>query len=107
MTNPLGEGSARHTRHWAVGETRMVGGDTKIPVTRTDREFVYDLRDAYNAARTSNETEWFVHNGQLRLGVPDSASLEITRRIERDKEAERARWKRNYFAQQRSDRQAA
>lgn len=107
MANPLERGTARqHARHWPVGETRMIGKTDPIPVTRTAREYVYDLCDAYNAVRTRQDIEWFVHDGQLHLGTPLNASLETSKRIERDKEAERDRWKRKHFENQRRDEAA-
>lgn len=106
MTNPL-HNAAPSTRDWPVGETRMIGKSPDcIPVTRTPRDYVYDLCDAYNEHRCSAGNEWFVHNGQLHLGTPLRVSLELSKRIEREKEAERTRWKQNYYANQRRDEAA-
>lgn len=107
MTNPLAQSAPVRSRHWPVGETRMIGKESPIPITRTTRDYVYDLCDAYNQARTRDDIEWFVHDGQLHLGTPLRAALETTRRIERDKEAERTRWKHNHFARSQSIADAA
>lgn len=97
----LTESAVPRTRHWPEGETRLIGkAPDQIPVTRTNREYAYDLCDAYNANRTRDDIEWYVHDGQVLLGTPLRAGLETSRRIERDKEAERTRWKRAYYANQ-------
>jgi hypothetical protein len=61
-----------------IGETRIVTArDPKtgevvkeITIVRTAREYVYDLCDAYNRARPNDKIEYFVINGEVKLGLP-------------------------------------
>lgn len=61
---------------WEIGETRMFrarDGEKTFHVTRTHRPYVFDLRDAYNAALTDEQrragAEWRVdRRGELHLG---------------------------------------
>jgi hypothetical protein len=82
------------------GETRTWHArdkDTKeiiktFVLTRTERDYVYDLCDAYNDARTQDAiergVEWFVHNGELRIGTSDAWSRANHKRIEQQKQTE-------------------
>lgn len=92
----------------AVGETRTVfakdkGGEIikTIHVTRTNREYVYDLADAYNRAMPDVQRrmglEWFVlPSGELKLGEARGYSEHRTRELEREREQERRRWIANH-----------
>lgn len=44
----------------------------EITIHRTTRDYVYDLCDAYNAARLYADTEYFVLNGEVKLGLPSN-----------------------------------
>lgn len=43
-----------------------------ITVRRTRREYCYDLCDAYNEARPHGGMEYFVVNGEVKLGFPSN-----------------------------------
>lgn len=90
------------------GETRIVYAKDKqgniiktIEILRTERDYVYDLCDAYNAARSpaplSAGVEWYVANGALLIGHSFEAMKANARRTERRNETERARFNRNYL----------
>jgi hypothetical protein len=68
-------------------------------LTRTTREYVYDLCDAYNEARTKEVedrgVEWFVApNGELRIGTSDDWSRKNLKQAESRNETGRARHNR-------------
>lgn len=86
-TNPIakrrdtggGNASSNFNRELAVGEQRtwhardkQTGEITKtFTLTRTTRDYVYDLCDAYNAARSPNAGgAWHVVGDELRFGDP-------------------------------------
>lgn len=76
LTDDTGPGN--FNRELAIGETRTwhakdkQGNITKtFTLTRTARDYVYDLCDAYNAARSPNAGgEWHVIGGELSFGDP-------------------------------------
>lgn len=86
----------------AIGETRMhrtvnekLGIDRPITLTRTDRDFVFDLCDAYNNSMEESARrrgmQWIVlPTGDLKLDFSVDASRQVTQRIENRKETERA-----------------
>lgn len=88
------------------GETRTILAKDKsgnvikeIVVHRTEREYVYDLCDAYNEARSNDAkergAEWYVApNGELKLGDSSAWSKARHRQIESRNETERARFNR-------------
>lgn len=67
-----------------------------IKLTRTARDYVHDLCDAYNDARTADAkergVEWFVANGELRIGDSADWSRFNRRQTESRNETERARF---------------
>lgn len=70
------------------------GSITKtVTLRRTARDYVYDLCDAYNAARTRDDIEWFVANGTLQLGSPYAWSKNRTAIMAENAETRRDRWK--------------
>lgn len=103
MANPLGTGTTYGGGgDIPPGETRIVHAKDKfgnivktITIYRTERDYVYDLCDAYNAARSESArragAEWFVANGALLLGHSAGSMRENTRQIESRTETERAR----------------
>lgn len=107
MANPLDTGlPSTGGRDLKPGETRTFPAKDKqgnvvktITVLRTDRNYVFDLCDAYNQARTREAedrgVEWFVAaNGELRIGTADAWSRANFKQIESRKETERARHNR-------------
>lgn len=97
--------SGNFGRELAVGEQRTwhakdkQGNITKtFTLTRTARDYVHDLCDAYNAARSRDAiergVEWFVHNGALLIGHSSDAMRQNTKHIESRTETERARFVR-------------
>lgn len=71
------------------------GADTGrfLVITRTHRPYVEDLCDAYNAARTNPNVEWYVtERGELKLGTPERVAIGHTRALDRQAEDERQRW---------------
>lgn len=64
-----------------------------IHIRRTAGDYVYDLCDAYNAARTRDDIEWFVANGTLHLGAPNAWTARRTKIMEANAETRRDRWK--------------
>jgi hypothetical protein len=88
------------------GETRTILAKDKhgnvlktMILTRTERPYVYDLCDCYNAYRTQDAidrgVEWFVApNGELRIGTSAEWTAKNLRREERRLETERARHNR-------------
>jgi hypothetical protein len=98
----VGSGS----RDLAPGDTRTIDVKDKsgnviktITVFRTERDYVYDLCDAYNDARTRDAKErgieWFVANGTLAIGHSFEAMKANARATERRNETERARFVRH------------
>lgn len=85
------------------GDVRIVevkdrnGQVTKtITIHRTDRAYVYDLCDAYNAARTRQDIEWYVSAaGELKLGEPGDWTRNHTDHLARKAERDRQEWIRN------------
>jgi len=61
----------------AVGDTRtFYAGERAITITRTTRDYVYDLADAYNASMPQGEVEWYVDStGNMRIGERRRARL--------------------------------
>ena len=107
MANPLKSGSfSGGGAELKPGETRAFEAkDTSgnvlkvITVRRTERDYVFDLCDAYNDARTQEAkdrgVEWFVApNGELRIGDGNAWSRANLKRIESRNETERARHNR-------------
>jgi len=87
-------------RSMQVGEQRVYipdpknAPDRRVIVTRTTREYVYDLCDAYNEARTSDAVEWFVtRKGELQLRAKNERVHEAT--PWKPSEAEIAQFRRN------------
>lgn len=88
------------------GETRVIHAKDKsgnilktITVRRTERDYVHDLCDGYNRARSQEVIdrglEWFVApNGELKLGDNAGWSRANLKRIESRNETERARHNR-------------
>jgi len=98
------------------GETRTWHArdkDTKeivktFTLLRTQRDYVYDLCDAYNNARTQDAidrgVEWFVApNGELRIGTSDDWSRKNHREAASRMETERARHNRMQLEVARSN----
>ena len=54
---------------------------------------LHRLCDQYNAARRRFDVEWYVAGGNLALGTPLHEITARGRALEREAEAERARWK--------------
>lgn len=89
------------------GMTRMVEAKDKsgnilktLTVYRTDRDYVYDLADAYNAGMDASArqrgAQWQVgHNGELKLGYSDESMRENRRQNMSRMETERARYIRH------------
>ena len=106
MTNPLDTALPSQGRDLRPGETRMIQAKDKsgniiktIEVVRTERDYAFDLCDAYNAARTTEAkdrgVEWFVApNGELRIGDSTGWSRENLKQTESRNETERARHNR-------------
>lgn len=105
MTNPLdGTGGNGPRGPWRIGETRVIHGKAKsgaektLHVTRTDREFVYDFCDASNAAMSAEARarglEYYVVNGEMRLGHSAESMRRNAREAESRLESERARYLR-------------
>ncbi len=92
-----------------VGETRTIldknrDGNVRRTLTlvRTTRRYVDDLCDAYNAARTSDDFEWYVDASEnLRLRDIPQVSVNRARRTEADREADRKRWVREHETESR------
>jgi hypothetical protein len=63
-------------------------------IHRTDRPYVHDLCDAYNAARSNLALLWVVEGGELRLLEDWQAMAKRTEQIARRRERERQEWKR-------------
>lgn len=63
---------SRASRRPAIGETKVWTGSEDgltYTLTRTNRDYAYDLADAYNAGMPRKDIEWFVNEGgtlQLR-----------------------------------------
>lgn len=80
MTNPLLERSRPIGGPMVPGDVRTftardpkTGEVTKeITIRRTNREYAYDLCDAYNEARPHGAMEYFVFNGEVKLGFPSN-----------------------------------
>lgn len=116
MTNPLdgghSSGSGNFGRELAIGEQRTwhardkdTGAITKtFTLTRTDRDYVYDLCDAYNAERSGHAIEqgieWYVANGALLIGHSFESMRRNNRQIESRNETERARFIRQQLEHQ-------
>ncbi len=107
MTNPLlakpnASGGSGGGGPMDPGDIRVIhakdnhGQITKtFTLERTSRPYVYDLCDAYNAARTRDDIEWYVTPaGELKIGEPREFTAKHTRELERESEIERDRWKR-------------
>jgi hypothetical protein len=68
-----------------------------LTFTRTDRAYVYDLCDCYNAHRKRADVEWYVTDAQeLKLGRPAGYVADSMRADKQRAEAERQAWLRNY-----------
>lgn len=103
MTNPLDGPPPSQGRDLRPGETRVVHAKDKsgnviktITVHRTEREYVYDLCDAYNDARPADAedrgVEWYVApNGELRIGTSAEWTRDNLKREAGRLETERAR----------------
>lgn len=88
------------------GETRTILAKDKqgnilktMTLYRTDREYVYDLCDCYNAHRTEaakeRGVEWYVApNGELKIGDSAAWSRRHAKQAESHNETERARFNR-------------
>lgn len=106
LTDGLGGGGGHEL---APGEVRTVhakdaaGNIVKtINIVRTGRDYVFDLCDAYNDARSGDARqrgiEWYVApNGELKLGDNAAWSRHNAKRIEGCNETERARYNRHYL----------
>lgn len=91
-------------RPWLPGETRTIVGRAKngaekvLHVTRTERDFVYDFCDASNAAMSPEARErgleYYVVNGEMRLGHSAESMRDNARKAESRLETERARHNR-------------
>lgn len=117
MKNPLdtGDGGTTFQADLAPGETRTIHAKDRsgnivktITVHRTEREYVFDLCDAYNAARSEDARqrglEWYVApNGELKLGDNAAWSKRNAERIESRNETERARHNRLMLEHARRD----
>lgn len=115
MANPLDGGhSGSGGGDLKPGETRTIQAKDKsgnviktITVFRTERDYVFDLCDAYNKARTKDAedrgVEWYVApNGELRIGTSDDWSRRNKRAAESRNETERARHNRMQLEAARS-----
>lgn len=74
-------------------------GGKDFTLHRTERDYVFDLCDAYNAARPQDVidrgVEWYVApNGELRIGTTDEWTRKNLKRAESRLETERARHNR-------------
>lgn len=105
MTNPLDTTDGpRGGGPWLPGETRTIVGRGKngaekiLHITRTDRDFVYDFCDASNAAMSQDARdrglEYYVVNGEMRLGHSAESMRKNAREAESRLETERARHNR-------------
>ena len=95
-------------RKLKVGEKlQFMAGNRKLTIERTSREYIYDLCDAYNEARTKSDLAWYVagegDGAYLCLGVPEFVITARARALDRAAENDRERWKamhnapRDYF----------
>lgn len=78
-----------------------------VTVYRTDREYVYDLRDAYNAALSpaarERGAEWIVTpTGELKLGDNEEWSRHNRRAVAQRMETERSRFLRRQLENART-----
>jgi hypothetical protein len=108
MANPLKAGGGNSgSVDLRPGETRILTARDKsgnvvkeMLLTRTTRDYVFDLCDAYNDGRTAEARErgleWFVTPaGELRLGDSAAWSRANLKRIESRNETERSRFNRH------------
>jgi hypothetical protein len=88
------------------GDTRIIDVKDKsgnviktITVYRTEREYIYDLCDAYNASRSAHAKgqgiECYAAGGSLHIGHSFESMRANARRIESRNETERARFIRH------------
>jgi hypothetical protein len=106
MANPLkGDttpGSSNFGRDLAPGEVRVInvrsGAEIikTITVIRTERDYVHDLCDAYNAARPQSArergVEWYVNAaGELKIGDSTAWAEREAKRRETRKQTESTR----------------
>jgi hypothetical protein len=94
------------------GSTRMIDVKDKsgniiktLTVYRTDRDYAYDLADAYNdgldPSSRQRGLQWFVGpSGELKLGDNSAWSRSNLKRIESRTETERARYLRHTLTTQ-------
>lgn len=107
MANPLASGGSNGGGgDLRPGETRTILAKDKqgnilktMTLYRTERDYVHDLCDGYNRARSQEVIdrglEWFVApNGELKLGDNAGWSRANLKRIESRNETERARHNR-------------
>lgn len=111
MANPLGgsggtgdDGSLRpgESRSYTAKDKKTGEEARQFTVHRTDRPYVFDLCDAYNASLKPEARErglqWRVlPNGELKLEFSDEAARKITKQIEIDLETERSKWIRRHL----------
>jgi hypothetical protein len=103
MANPLLGGRSEGPRDIEPGETRTwTAGDKTFTLTRTERPYVFDLRDCYNDARTAEAlrrgVEWYVNAaGELKIGFSAESTRADIRRAESRLETERARFIRHHL----------
>jgi hypothetical protein len=107
MANPLaGSAGGGGSDSLKPGEKRTILAKDKqgnivktMTLHRTEREYVYDLCDCYNAHRTAEAkergVEWYVApNGELKIGDSAAWSRHTAKQTESRNETERARFNR-------------
>ena len=92
--NSKTEGSA--ARRLEVGETKTwTGSIDGLPytLTRTIRDYAYDLADAYNAGMPRKDIEWFVNEGgTLQLRERADFTKKHTKALKWQAEEEQRKW---------------
>lgn len=106
MANPLSVGVGTGGGDLPPGGVRILTARDKsgnviktYTLYRTNRPYVEDLADAYNAGidatAKANGAQWFVtETGELKLGYTDRSIHENRKRAESARETERARYLR-------------
>jgi hypothetical protein len=112
MANPLLNASASGGGELPPGGIRIIEVRDKsgnliktLTLYRTNRDYAYDLADAYNAgmdpAARQRGAQWQVgHNGELKLGYCDESIRENRRQSMSRLETERSRYIRHQLEHQ-------
>lgn len=101
--NPLdddAEVGSRAGRAMQIGEVRTILAHNSkgelvktLKITRTARDYVHDLCDAYNDGNAHPEAEYYVDStGKLRFGFTERSSIERSKDLAAKAEAERQHW---------------